>query len=292
MAPHGRRAASAVTAPMPPPISLGVAFGVPFPVPAPLSEWDAAALQGHAVRIRTLMRTAYVAVGRELIAAKQLLGHGGWHVWLSAEFGWTVRTAENLMSAAQWLEGKSEKFSDLPASVVYLLASPSTPKTVQDRAAACVERGERLMLKAVRQWIAEAGQERAPEPLPGSIEVNPLPQVVLRIVAGGPPAAPAREAIPLTADRIPQIPAAGHNVSPDPSPLTGLALRHGGLVRVRGADAPVEQEIAEHPDPSGEAARAAARFLAANLGQPRLAELLALMDGTWWPDVAKLLRKH
>ncbi len=42
-----------------------------------------------------------IAVGRELIAAKSMVGHGNWSDWLKENFEWTQQTANNFMRIAE-----------------------------------------------------------------------------------------------------------------------------------------------------------------------------------------------
>jgi hypothetical protein len=115
-------------------------------------------LAEHAEVIRALGKRAVhdiIEIGRRLIEAKELAGHGGWLPWLEREFGWDERTAQRFISVGV----KSDKLSDLnvPVSGLYLLAAPSTPDEVID---AVAERGdgERLSLKDIKQMIADASE--------------------------------------------------------------------------------------------------------------------------------------
>jgi hypothetical protein len=90
-------------------------------------------LAEHADAIRALGRQTIenvIEIGRRLTEAKQIVGHGGWLVWLEREFGWTDRTALNFMRVYE-LNGKSETISDLdlPLRALYVLAAPSTPES-------------------------------------------------------------------------------------------------------------------------------------------------------------------
>jgi hypothetical protein len=122
-------------------------------------------LREAAGRIRASQRRHILDVGRELAEAKKRLEHGQFGPWLMAEFEMTERTAENYMSAAILVD-KSEKFSDLPASTLYLLAAPSTPKTVVDEVNETLRSGKPApRLKALRSKISDARQaaQRAAE---------------------------------------------------------------------------------------------------------------------------------
>jgi hypothetical protein len=90
-------------------------------------------LQVRAESIRSrLKRTAedIVAIGQDLIEVKEDLGHGRFLEWINAEFGMKEQSARNFMNVAKRFETKSPKFGDLPVSVLYELAAPSTPETV------------------------------------------------------------------------------------------------------------------------------------------------------------------
>ncbi|MCX5579110.1 DUF3102 domain-containing protein, partial [Kaistia terrae] len=94
---------------------------------ADIAPEDAERLQGAAAQIRLWRKSTIqrmISTGVCLLAAKQVLGHGRFTAWLEAEFGWTDRTARNYMLAAEAFETKTEIISDLPATVVYQLASP------------------------------------------------------------------------------------------------------------------------------------------------------------------------
>jgi hypothetical protein len=98
-----------------------------------------------------------IEIGRRLIEAKEIAGHGNWLPWLEREFGWTTDTAQNFMSVAS-ATSKNGNFPNLnvPISGLYLLAAPSTPAKVIEAVGERSERGERVSLAAVRREIAMA----------------------------------------------------------------------------------------------------------------------------------------
>ena len=132
--------------------------------PVPASGFDDGALdratseqvRGIATRIRARATGFYVEIGRDLIAAQEVLGHGRFVNWLAAEFGWTDRTARNFMSAARLVEGNSEIVSVLPATAIYKLAAPSTPEAARDAIIARAIEGEPLTVRHVSSAIREA----------------------------------------------------------------------------------------------------------------------------------------
>ncbi|WP_366526618.1 DUF3102 domain-containing protein [Methylobacterium fujisawaense] len=60
-----------------------------------------------------------------------LVRHGNFLPWIEAEFSMGERTARNFMQAAE-AYGKSAMVADLPATVLYALASPSTPEPIRE----------------------------------------------------------------------------------------------------------------------------------------------------------------
>jgi Protein of unknown function (DUF3102) len=77
-----------------------------------------------------------IEIGRRLIEAKAIAGHGGWELWLEREFGWGDTTARNFMNVAH-LMSKSATVADLSIDVrgLYRLAAPSTPAEVVEAVA-------------------------------------------------------------------------------------------------------------------------------------------------------------
>jgi hypothetical protein len=106
-------------------------------------------------------KRAVFEIGKILIAAKARARHGRWLPWLEREFGWTDKTAQRMMNVA----GKSDKLSNLavPISALYLLAAQSTPAEVIETIAERSEQGERLSLAEVKQMIAKAEADDAPD---------------------------------------------------------------------------------------------------------------------------------
>jgi hypothetical protein len=114
-----------------------------------------------------------IEIGRRLQRVKADLAHGQWQRWLKAEFQWTERSAQYFMNTAVRFGSEAENFSAMPASVVYMLAAPSTPGTVIE---AVREGSIPAKVKAVRQAIKEAkttGRKRpAKEEVPAPEEAR------------------------------------------------------------------------------------------------------------------------
>ena len=74
-----------------------------------------AAAAAAAIRTSTRLQiTEVIASGRRLLEVKVALPHGAFGKWLEAEFGWTERTAQNYMRAAETYGSNTKCVSDLP----------------------------------------------------------------------------------------------------------------------------------------------------------------------------------
>ena len=101
-----------------------------------LSAQQSAELVALADRVRgRLQRSAadIMAIGADLIQAKEMLGHGQFGPWLDTEFALSRRSAEQFMAAARRFGARSEAVSHLPAGTVLELSSPSVPDELVDQ---------------------------------------------------------------------------------------------------------------------------------------------------------------
>ncbi len=104
-----------------------------------------------------LKRTAedIFIIGGELRAVKEMLPHGRYTEWLEVEFGLSERMAQHFVNVRERLGPKSEKFSVLPPSTLYLLAAPSTPDQAISLVEARIDAGDRVSVAHVQRTIAE-----------------------------------------------------------------------------------------------------------------------------------------
>jgi hypothetical protein len=121
----------------------------------------AAALAEHAEAIRMLGKRAIadiIEIGRRLIEAKKLCGHGNWLPWLEREFGWKERTAQRFMTIATKLASNASDLTDLdlPVEALYRLAAPSTPPAVIDAVVERGARGDKVTASEVRTLVAQS----------------------------------------------------------------------------------------------------------------------------------------
>jgi hypothetical protein len=129
------------------------------PRPKVLAPHEHEILDIHAVEIKRLGKRVVadaVEIGQRLDACQFILGHGNWTPWLDEKFGWSDRTAQNLINVYKLTKTKPEKFSDLnlPLSALYLLAAPSTPPAAVDEVFDQAKAGKVIKLAAVKETIA------------------------------------------------------------------------------------------------------------------------------------------
>lgn len=121
-------------------------------------------LREHATFIKDRNKRMHedaIAIGARLLAVKDSLPHGRFLPWVEAECGWTARTAQNLMSAAEAFSGKSETVSYLPQATVYALAS--APEAIRTTILATIEAkrpGAEEVKELVRAAKADAQSQR------------------------------------------------------------------------------------------------------------------------------------
>jgi hypothetical protein len=124
---------------------------------------------------RTVQKTIedIIAVGQELLAVKEAVGHGHFGTWLRAEFGWTDRTAQNFMSVAERFGGNTKLLSDLTIdpTAAYMLAAPSAPDEARQTAVERAEGGEQITTTVAKEILAET---RKKKPRPKAIPAGKL----------------------------------------------------------------------------------------------------------------------
>jgi len=111
-----------------------------------LTDEVAKEMRDYASRIQRLQRASVLDVGRELIAAKELVEHGWFRGWVETACQIHIRTAERLMRATL-LAQKNDKLSYLPPDGILALASRSAPMGSSTRSLEGLRRarGQRLL---------------------------------------------------------------------------------------------------------------------------------------------------
>ena len=133
-----------------------------------LPEEERAVVQRAARVIKPLLRRTaedIFVIGGELAQVKARLPHGRYTEWLGAEFGLSERMAQHFVNVRERLGPKSEKFSVLPPSTLYMLAAPSTPDAAIAQVEAHLAREGRVTVRTVQHVIAAAKAQSIPEML-------------------------------------------------------------------------------------------------------------------------------
>jgi hypothetical protein len=113
-------------------------------------------------RVRN-MTADIIAIGRDLLEIKRMLVHGQFVPWVEAECGFTAKSAERYMRAADLAEGKIDIVSNLPPTVVYELAAKSAPADVVEAVIASVKGGEIPSADTVSAMLKQARRQRRKE---------------------------------------------------------------------------------------------------------------------------------
>lgn len=85
-----------------------------------------------------------IAIGLELIEAKEITGHGNWEAWLEQEFEWSDRTARRYMQVAREIGQDCTAVLSTSARVMYLLSAASTPEEAKAEIISKLENGEQV----------------------------------------------------------------------------------------------------------------------------------------------------
>jgi hypothetical protein len=130
---------------------------------AGLGDNLATELREIATTIRRRTKDRAIDTGRELLAIKKdnKIEHGQFTTWVEGACELTMRTAQNMMNAARWVDSKSENVSLLPMTIIYALAADDVPEEVEAEVIAEFQAGGRPTVDNVKERIAAARKEVA-----------------------------------------------------------------------------------------------------------------------------------
>jgi hypothetical protein len=138
-------------------------------------------LAEHAAVIHTLGKRVVgdvIEIGCRLTGCRNIVGHGHWHDWLDAEFGWSEQTALNYMRVYEMAKSKNFLDLDISISALHWLAAPSTPEEARDEIIERAKAGENIPLAAVKETIGRAKAPSKSNRTPRTINAKPLPDIV------------------------------------------------------------------------------------------------------------------
>jgi len=101
-----------------------------------LSDEDRKFLAEQTDAIRGDIKTScerIILAGTRLLTVKDRIKHGNFVPWLDVEFGWKVRTAQNMMKVAAEFKNANFAYLDIAPSALYLLAAATTPEAVREK---------------------------------------------------------------------------------------------------------------------------------------------------------------
>lgn len=121
-----------------------------------IPDQDRDAVQDAAREIKPQLSTmvdSIIVVGKRLTEIKGRVPYGQWGEWLDTEFHLSERMAQHWMNVAEKFQDRSEKFSELPVSTLYLLAAPSTPAEAVQEVEEKIDAGERVTVAQAKAII-------------------------------------------------------------------------------------------------------------------------------------------
>lgn len=130
------------------------------PTVAKLGSNSEKVLTGIIKSIKARDEGYYVETGRDLIRAKEVLGHGQFGPWLKKHLDYTPAHANNFMNAAK-LIAKDQKFLHLSPSAVMALGGPSVPDFVTAEVLAEIDAGKRPTVAEIKAKIKAAKPPKA-----------------------------------------------------------------------------------------------------------------------------------
>lgn len=91
-----------------------------------------------------------VEVGKDLIKAKALVGHGQFLNWLEKEFDLSDQSARRFMQVAEVFGERANALKGLSLRSIYLLAAPSMPEVVRDTVLKQLESGKTISFNEIQ----------------------------------------------------------------------------------------------------------------------------------------------
>jgi DUF3102 family protein len=116
-----------------------------------------------------------VEIGGKLAEVKDRVGgNGKFNEWLSAELGWSERTAYNFIAVWQRFSAANFALENVATSALYLLAAPSTPAEAVEAAKQIADSGEKVTHEVAKEIVrqAKARKPKQVELIEGPEEVD------------------------------------------------------------------------------------------------------------------------
>ncbi len=128
-------------------------------------------VQRHTTEIKDLIRRTaqdIIDIGEKLLEVKEKLGHGNFEQWVSAEFGWSLRTANRFMQVTRQFKSANLADLNIAASALYHLAKPSTSEEARQEALERASQGEAITYATARAIVSryqDQGNDESEQPV-------------------------------------------------------------------------------------------------------------------------------
>ena len=142
-------------------------------------------LKKRAAELKSLMRQTVdtlIKTGNILIEVKSRLPHGQWTSWCETEFGWSQRTARQMIHVAETFSSDNLSDLDIAASALYILSAPSTPEEVREEALFLARKGQTITYTAAKEMREQYLEKENIKPKRGPLpEAKPTDQQSLNL---------------------------------------------------------------------------------------------------------------
>ena len=113
---------------------------------------DRVFLKGKEEVIKSRTAQTVIENGRDLLEAKERVGHGNFLKWVEGVFPWSQQTAVKMMRVADEFK-QGLNLNNFQTSALYALAAPSTPEAARAEALELAEAGEKITHKHAQELI-------------------------------------------------------------------------------------------------------------------------------------------
>lgn len=138
-----------------------------------------------------------IYIGKKLMEAKAKIPHGMFTEWIKAEFGWSIRTAQNYMAVAERFGG-DETVAFLGFSILLVLSADEVPDAAVEEVVALAASGEKVT-KAKAEEVKKKHTTRKPRNrIATQIEqvYGPEPEAIQEVAVEAEPAVEVPEEVP------------------------------------------------------------------------------------------------
>ena len=181
-------------------------------------------------------------IGQKLVEVRSQLEYGQFEGWLSAEVGWSRRTAYNFINVYEAFSDNTNFAQlDIATSALYMLAAPSTPESVRHKILEKAQKGKKITHKDISQALRGTKSSSVAEK---AQSISSSSQTILQVI----PKAKARLEVPEVSETL---------IDERPWQLPSKSKGLGSIAQIKGLPActcefdqtPISSESVMTPTP-------------------------------------------